>query len=290
MKRLLTRRISGGLVCLGLIISGLAPCVAQPVPAAADSEEAPDAEPMTAESADVRLDRTRQVERLHAEGVALFKAQQFQVALERFEEAKSLIPDPVLTYNIARCNEALGNLAAAEAAYSDVGADASALPELRVRASARAEAVRSAMTAAAKLPRPVEPLQSIAKPKRGEPEEPEEPSDALAWSILGVGVVAAAAGGFGYYLGVQDHQKIEDAVSGDRGRLTRVKAKALDEDGRTFKLWGGVAAGVGLTLAVVGSVMLAGDDNEVEGEEPGDVTIGVVPTSTGAHGFIGWEF
>jgi len=54
---------------------------------------------------------------IYAQGVAAFKASDYQTALDRFEEAHALDPSPVLLYNMARANEELGRPGASVARY-----------------------------------------------------------------------------------------------------------------------------------------------------------------------------
>lgn len=277
-------------VALCTVVALAAPGFAQPVSPGtplpdvdAPPSVATEPAPLKTEAASVKT-----VEQLHAQGVALFKAQRFKAALVRFEEAQALLPDPVLTYNIGRCREALGELEAARLAYQAVAAAPEAPAELQERAITRKKAVDSALELAAKE----EPAPPAPAPEPGvEPSDlaavvpPSEPSNALAWSLIGVGAAAGLAGGIGAFMGLQDHGELEDAVSGKNGRISQVKARSLDKDGKTKKLWGGVAAGVGLTMVGVGVALFAASDEPADG-----VKASVVPSGGGAHGSIEWRF
>ncbi len=59
----------------------------------------------------------KQAQEIYGEGVAAFKAKDYEAALARFEAAHALDPSPVLLYNMARANEELGRPAAAATAY-----------------------------------------------------------------------------------------------------------------------------------------------------------------------------
>lgn len=272
---------------IGLLMALVAPCLAQPGQTI-EEHKAPVASTPEADesgSAGAESERTRKVELLHSEAVALFKLQQFKAALERFEEAKQLLPDPVLAFNIGRCREALGELQAAETAYEEAAASPDAQPGLRARAKARGEAVRATMTAIANT-KPVEaPALAVQEPVDVEPES----SSVWAWSLLGVGAAVTIVGGVGVYNGFEKHSELEDAVRGSSGKISRVKAQALDEDGSTYKLWGGAILGLGVALITVGAILSDGDGEEEDDDDDG-ISIGLMPAVDGAHGFIGWEF
>lgn len=84
-----------------LLLSLAPPVATQPGPA-----------PPEAEPADVREARA-----LFSSGQALFRRRKYAAAVVKFEEAYALRPHPAVLYNIARCREELGDVAAALRGY-----------------------------------------------------------------------------------------------------------------------------------------------------------------------------
>lgn len=61
------------------------------------------------ESTDVSP-RADQVERLHVEGAALYRAGAYREAITKFESAYAIFPEPNILYNLGRCFQALGEV------------------------------------------------------------------------------------------------------------------------------------------------------------------------------------
>ena len=61
------------------------------------------------------------VERLFAEGAALYRAGKYRPAIEKFDEAYAIYPEPNLLYNKARAHEALGEIEQAMAGRTGTG-------------------------------------------------------------------------------------------------------------------------------------------------------------------------
>lgn len=75
------------------------------------------AAPVRALAAESAPSPEKQAQAIYAEGVAAFKAGDYETALGHFEAAHALDPSPVLLYNMARANEELGRPAASVARY-----------------------------------------------------------------------------------------------------------------------------------------------------------------------------
>lgn len=110
--------------------------------------------------ADARMDEAQAI---HREGAALYERGEFRAALARFQDAYELAPFPAMLFNIARCQEKLGDLAAAilslerflVVAPMDAREDAEQrLVELRARRAAAAPSTGS--------PSPVSPSTGAA--------------------------------------------------------------------------------------------------------------------------------
>src|SRR5262249_41975591 len=94
-------------------------------------------------------------------GSALYRAGDFRAALEAFEAAQARAPAPQNLFNIARCQERLGQLADAVDSYS---AYLAAAPDAADRAavSARIEELRARLPLEASLRISVEPPSAVA--------------------------------------------------------------------------------------------------------------------------------
>lgn len=125
------------------------------------------------------------------QGDALFKAERYREALERYDEAWSLAPVPVLLWNRARCHEELDELAEAAALFEELAAS-DAPASRRKQAAHRAEALRARIAKPEQpppdpqVPVPTEPVDTahtappdttIVKP--GEQPLPGAPSSTL---------------------------------------------------------------------------------------------------------------
>jgi len=78
---------------------------------------------------------------LSEEGITLYQAGRYRPALEKFLQAYAIEPDPNLLFNIARCDQALGDTKAALENYRSFVADPAADPFARPRANAAIEAL-----------------------------------------------------------------------------------------------------------------------------------------------------
>ncbi len=94
-------------------------------------------------------------------GAALYRAGDFRAALEAFEAAQARAPAAETLFNIARCQEQLGQLADAVESYSAYLASAPDAPD-RAAVSARVLALRARLPLEASLRISVEPPASVA--------------------------------------------------------------------------------------------------------------------------------
>jgi tetratricopeptide (TPR) repeat protein len=94
-------------------------------------------------------------------GSALYRAGDFRAALEAFEAAQARAPAPQNLFNVARCQERLGQLADAVDSYSAYLAAAPNAPD-REAVSARIEELRTRLPLEASLRISVEPPSAVA--------------------------------------------------------------------------------------------------------------------------------
>jgi tetratricopeptide (TPR) repeat protein len=216
------------------------------------------------------------VDALVEQGFAAYRARDYRRAAETFLRAHTIQPDPNLLFNIGRCYEALGDRAGAIEKYQLFLASPDADPAGRQRAEEALAALRRAPVVA---PRP-----RMAVPAEPAPARSPAAHSALPYVGVALGVAAVAGGAVLYGLGMRDHDRVTGAagygVSGEVVPMTEAQARALVDSGRTRKLAGGLAMGVGaavLTASV--AVLLAVPSGQQE--QPRRMAVGVAPGSGG---------
>lgn len=216
-------------------------------------------------------DKSAEVNVLNEEGAALYAQRDYRRAVERFLRAYAVDPDPNLLFNIARCYEKLGDTEAAIEKYEEFIALPGADTVGRSRAHQSLQALRQLAAsqqtqAAASAPAPVSsdeaPSAAVAATAdAGKIPATHEDSGASVWpwATLGVGVIAAGAGGVFLALGQKDHDRLIE-TQGYRDRsapytFTRVQAVDLDDLGARKKLIGTIGLGIGGALVVTSAVL-----------------------------------
>jgi hypothetical protein len=94
-------------------------------------------------------------------GAALYRAGDFRAALAAFESAQALAPAPQALFNIARCQERLGQLADAVDSYTAYLAAAPDAPD-RAAVTARIDELRTRLPLEASLRIAVEPPSTVS--------------------------------------------------------------------------------------------------------------------------------
>lgn len=214
---------------------------------------------MTAQAPAAGGDVQTQVESLYAEGAALYKAGKYRPAIEKFEQAFALFPEPNLLYNMGRAYEALGEIDQAMLKYRLCAQHPQAAADVAAKAREKLTVLEAAKATSASAPAHAAPGAT--------PSPSATPGEATAatatpasngFPILGtvtaaVGLAAAGAGGVVYALGAGSHGQIETAKGALDGNgvasLTRVEAQQLAEAGTTQKTVGVVLLSVGGALA-----------------------------------------
>lgn len=174
---------------------------------------------------------------LNDSGSELYAAGNYPAALDAFQRAYALIPEPNLLFNIAGCHEKLGQHTQAIEYYRWFLGTASANPEGRRRAIAALSRLQAAPAHAAPV--------TVVEPK-------DEPSAAWPLATLAGGILFAGLGAGVYLDGAHDHNEVTSAPGFGDGSgsstLTEVEAHELIESGDTKKLVGGIAFGLGGAL------------------------------------------
>jgi hypothetical protein len=210
-----------------------------------------------------------EVERLFAEGASMYKAGKYRPAIEKFEEAYALFPEPNLIYNIARAYEALGDVDQAIMKYRLCSTHPRGTEDLKAKATSKLAVLSAAKASGAAAPNPSPPstTEAGAAPSTPSPAPgaavvtaPPPSSGLPIWGIAGgtaagVGALVGVGGGVLFAVGAATHDQLQsdlDAVSADGvSSLTRAQADAASADGTNQKT-------IGVALLATGGVLLAG--------------------------------
>ena len=228
------------------------------------------------------------VERLFAEGAALYRGGKYRAAVEKFEEAYALFPEPNLLYNMARAYEALGEVDQALTKYRLCVSHPRGTDDLRSKAAAKVEVLNAAKVSGAAV---VEPAARGPAPAQPAPESPASGAAASAaspsagavaastpapkatgsafptWGVAGgvsagIGVIAGLAGGVVFALGASTHAALEDDLSRPdvNGVLpvSRAEAEQALADGTSQKTVGVAALAAGGLLVAASVPMFVG--------------------------------
>lgn len=204
------------------------------------------------------------VERLFAEGAALYKGGKYREAIDKFEEAYALYPEPNLLYNTARAYEALGEIDGAITKYRLSANHPRAGDELKAKANAKLAVLQSARDKGAEpSSSPAAPSSTPSPPSTSPPASPPpSPAPASAgfpmWGVAGgvaagVGALTAAGGGVVFGLGAATHSQLERDLEPDANGVTQVTRREAEDalDAGTTQKTAGVA------LLATGGVLVA---------------------------------
>jgi tetratricopeptide (TPR) repeat protein len=226
--------------------------------------------------------RAQTVQRLSEDGTTLYQAREYRRAIDKFNQAYAIEPDPNLLYNIAKCHEALGEKDAAIAKYEQFISAPGADSQGRVRAQ---ETVRVLKASRAEPPTSPERRDAQATPAASQP-----PYGTIGWVTLAGGVVIGAIGTVVYVLGASDHSKITSATNynnpGQVVALTEQRANDLRDSGTTKKTVGAVLWGVGGAALALSAVFFVLQSNNSERS----VAFGVAPGPGGGAATLTGRF
>jgi tetratricopeptide (TPR) repeat protein len=220
-------------------------------------------------------DQNAEVEKLFAEGASLYKAGKYRPAIDKFEAAYALFPEPNLLYNMARAHEALGDIDQAIVKFTLCTTNPRSTDELKQKAAAKLAVLTAARAQGAAAPTPTPtPTPPPAAAGNAGPATTATPPPAAATTsstglpmlgiaggvTTGLGVVGAAIGGVLYGLGATTHGDLESSLSTPDANgvvgVTRADAEAQSLAGTNQKTMGVALLGVGGALVVGGGVLL----------------------------------
>lgn len=245
--------------CVGLCVTLASLPVALAASPAASDEKGP-------------VDTEARAMQAYNDGKAAYDAGKYEDALKLFLDAQSLYPSPVFHYNVALCQEALGNLEQAVISYEAyLRSYKNAFnedPEDKVNTENKIERINKQLELQkAEANKPAQPVAPVIVAPPSEPQTDLEPAPAhpgrgliITGGVLtGVGVAVAVIGGTVFGLESADISGQLDDVyeAGNPDRVTLEQASALDEDGRAAELNQILLMSVGGAVAVVGVALLA---------------------------------
>lgn len=200
-------------------------------------------------------DEASQVEQLFAEGASLYRAGKYRAAIDKFDEAYAIYPEPNLLYNKARAHEALGEIAQALATYRKCAASPQVEANVKVKAEQKAQMLEQAQRQTREAP--VDPAQPALTVQTPAPESSAGLTVAK-WAVTGVAGALAVAGAVVFTMGVSDHNKVTNAsadAGGGVATLTLAEAQQLSDDGAQKKTLGVGLMG-GAAAAAAGAIVL----------------------------------
>ncbi len=202
------------------------------------------------------------------QGLKAYQAKNYDMAIEAFEKAYKIRPEPEMIFNIARSHEKAQHLDAAIAGYERFMVLEGTTSELRARAVNSLRALRAEKSARDKAAGATSTTPGLSAPPpgaappglmtRGEvPAEP--PNRALEWSLFGGGMAIAATGAVFAGLALSNKSDFDDekdnGVAADEQRLQDLRDD-LDRNALIADILvpvGLVTAAVGLSLLIVNS-------------------------------------
>jgi tetratricopeptide (TPR) repeat protein len=221
-------------------------------------------------AAEAPIDTEARAMQAYNDGKAAYDAGKYEEALKLFLDAQSLYPSPVFHYNVALCQEALGNLEQAVISYeaylrSYQNAFGEA-PEDQVNTANKIERLKKQIelekAEANKPAEPVQPVQPVVIAPSEQDDGPANPGRGMIITggvLTGVGVGAAVIGGAVYgVISTNISTQLDDVyLAGNPERVTLEQARALDKDGRLAEVNQILLVSLGGAIAVVGVALLA---------------------------------
>jgi tetratricopeptide (TPR) repeat protein len=193
---------------------------------------------------------------LFEESAVLYREGRFEEAAARLREARELHDEPLLSYNLARALEGIGDLEGAITAYRDYLTDAPDAED--------AGAVRARIET---LGRQREQLRSIAATPPVTPPRTGPGPDPAPWILAGSGAAVAVAGAILAGIAVA---RRDDA---DR-EPTHARTVALLADADAFAIAANVLFAVGGAAALAGAIWGTIDLVSLPNGERASVTLG----------------
>ncbi len=217
-------------------------------------------------------------------GMRAYQSRQYDVAIQAFESAFALRPEPELIYNVARAYEKSLNGDKAIETYERFLRLQGTTAELRAKALASVEALRTEQRARARARRrpaeaapppspPPAPAAARRTPVEVRQASPPTPRNrALEWSLIGGGAAIAAAGGVFAILAAMDNSEFDDSTN-------RAEQQDLKDSVERNALIADVLVPVGLVAAGVGVALFLINPDE-------DESVALSPLLTGDGGGV----
>jgi tetratricopeptide (TPR) repeat protein len=223
-----------------------------------------------------QADTREEIAKKHYElGAKLYEASSYGEALAEFEKAYKLKPLPALLFNIARCQEVMGQLDRAITSYERYLRE---LADAKDRSLIETRIANLKKTLADRQPGPDPAPAPKAPSPPGSPAPTPDPTprtwrSTAGWITLGVGAASLAVG---IATGVLAKSKATEYGDGVASKLTYAE---LDEIDRSGKRLNGIAIGTLVTggvLATAGAGLLIWDRLR-RGERREEATLGFAP-------------
>lgn len=226
---------------------------------------------VTAGAPTVASAQSDQFDALVQDGMSHYRARRYDQAIEKFEAAYAVSPQPELIYNVARAYEKSLKRDEAMAAYERFLSLEGTTADLRSKAlealtalRREKEALRASERAKNRPSTELPPPTAAPEPNPGGVRRPapEPRSRTLEWILIGGGAAAAATGAVFGVLALQANSEFDDlqSMGASRAELEDQKSKVDDN-----ALAADVLIGVGAVSAIAGVILLlTGDDG---GEE-----------------------
>lgn len=205
--------------------------------------------------------------RLVQEGMQAYRAKDYATAIDKFEAAYSVNPQPELVYNIARANEKSLKRDAAIAAYERFLELPGTTADLRAKALGALEALRkekAALERVARVEAAPPPAVAGGSPAPGSvtTAPPAKRSRTLEWALIGGGAAVVATGAIFGVLALQANSDFDDLQASGADRMT---LEDKQSDAQNNALAADVLIGVGAVSIIAGTIMYltTGDDDAV---------------------------
>lgn len=198
-----------------------------------------------------------------------YRARRYDAAIQKFERAYAISPQPELIYNVARANEKSLKREAAIAAYERFLSLEGTTADLRAKALESLTALRREKEAmrrsqdVGKAPPPtaVAPPAGTGAAAGVTRPAPEPKSRTLEWVLIGGGAAVAATGAVFGVLALQASSDFDQLKEDGADRATLEDKKSTVDNNA---LAADVLIGVGAVSAIAGVILLLTGDDEPE--------------------------
>ncbi|MEL7369924.1 MAG: hypothetical protein AAFN74_13480 [Myxococcota bacterium] len=229
------------------------------------------------------------------DGMKSYKARRYNEAIRSFEAAFALKPEPELVYNVARAYEKSLNSRKALESYERFLRLQGTTADLRAKALASVEALKSEQQARARAsrrtlpsaPAPTAKAAPAARPMQPPSievqAEPASKNRTLEWTLVGGGAALAVTGGVFAVLAALDNSDFNDKESS--GTATQAELQDIKDSVEQNALVADILVPVGLIAAGVGAALFLVDD-----DDDGDFSFSPLVTTDGGGMAMGGRF